>query len=234
MLSRYTRYTKDYLASPGLVSLQFPKPYLQEIMQASNNVDPIFILALMRQESAFDEFARSGANARGLMQLLPSTAKRIKRSIRPNDLYDPDTNIEVGQTYLETLFKKYDGKSEYVLAAYNAGASNVDKWLLRVPSENTMLFCDFIPYKETRNYISIILRNYYWYSRILLDDKSKFTRSVLNKSLSSQFKPKRVQALLSSSSKEVSLTQEQKDMLNKIYIFGEDNHLSALRTKQRY
>ena len=227
MFSRYTRYQKNYLVSRGLINLQFPKPYLNQILDVRSQIDPIFILALMRQESAFDENARSTANARGLMQVLPNTAKTLRRSIKPNDLYDPDTNIEVGDAFLEKLFKKYDGKSEYVLASYNAGSQNLDKWLLRIPSENTMLFCDYIPFKETRSYVSIILRNYYWYSRILAEDNNRLTQNVLERSMKSRFKSERVQALISSTSTEFLLNSLQKDLLNQIYLFGNEKRLSA-------
>ncbi|MES2614760.1 MAG: lytic transglycosylase domain-containing protein [Bdellovibrionota bacterium] len=228
LFSRYTRYQKNYLASRGLLNLQFPTPYLREIVSVKSLVDPIFTLALMRQESAFDENARSFANARGLMQVLPNTAKTVRRSVRPNDLYNPDTNIELGDALLEKLFRKYDGKSEYVLASYNAGPANLDKWLTRIPSENTMLFSDFIPFKETRNYVSIILRNYYWYSIILSENENKFAQHVLERSQNSRFKSERVQALLASISEKTSLTELQRNLLNRIYIFGEEGRLNAL------
>lgn len=225
LFSRYMRYQKNYVVSRGLIDLQFPRVYLSQILEANNNIDPIFILALMRQESAFDENARSSANARGLMQVLPYVAKSLKHNVTPNDLYEPDTNIEIGSAFLEKLFKKYDGKSEYVLAAYNAGGSNLDKWLTRVPSENTMLFCDFIPFKESRTYVSIILRNYYWYSRILAEENNPITEKMLQRSLNARFKSERVQALLSPT---LALTESQKKLLNGIYFFGNENRLSAL------
>ena len=183
----------------------------------------------MRQESAFDEKARSSANARGLLQVLPNTARTLKKHIKPNDLYDPDINIEVGDAYLEKLFKKYNGKSEYVLASYNAGSTYIDKWLLRVPSENTMLFCDFIPFKETRTYVSIILRNYYWYFRLISEENNRLAQNILERSIKSRFKSERVQALLSGiSATHSSITEPEKNLLNRIFIFGHTDRLNAL------
>jgi hypothetical protein len=205
-----------------MLGLHFPKPYLKEISDYSEDVDPIFVLSLVRQESAFDPYARSGANARGLMQVLPSTAKSIKRKISSNQLYDPEINLEVGVSYLSRLLKRYDGRVEYVLAAYNAGASNLDKWRDRVLDNNMMLFCDFMPFKETRSYVSLILRNYYWYSRIISEKEDLFAKRIQQQSAKARWKSDRVSALLSFSWKS-DLEVKNKSILDKIYIFGNSN-----------
>ena len=220
MVSKYSRLQKNYIVSRGLLDLQFPRPFMSELVEKKSDVDPIFVLSLMRQESAFDEYAHSVANARGLMQILPKTAKLIRKSLHSQDLYDPDTNIEIGELYLDKLFTKYEGKAEYVLAAYNAGPVNLDKWLTRVSQDNSMLFCDFIPYRETRSYISIILRNYYWYTKIISQSDEKIDKLMLKKSYESSFKSHRVQALIRSTTQNASLSEAEKDLLNGIYVFG--------------
>ena len=219
MLGRYGKYIKNYPVSKTMLGLHFPKPYLKEISDFSEDVDPIFVLSLVRQESAFDPYARSGANARGLMQVLPSTAKSIKRKVSTTQLYDPEINLEIGVSYLSRLLKRYDGRVEYVLAAYNAGASNLDKWRDRVLD---MLFCDFMPFKETRSYVSLILRNYYWYSRIISERDDLFAKRILQQSAKARWKSDRVAALLSFSWKS-DLEIKNKTLLDKIYIFGNNN-----------
>ncbi|WGL58966.1 lytic transglycosylase domain-containing protein [Pigmentibacter sp. JX0631] len=222
MLGRYGKSIKNYPVSRTLLNLHFPKPYLKEIAENSEDLDPIFVLSLIRQESAFDTYARSLANARGLMQVLPSTAKSIKRKISSNHLYDPETNIEIGVSYLSRLLKRYDGRIEYVLASYNAGASNLDKWRERVPENNMMLFCDYMPFKETRSYVSLILRNYYWYSRIISEKDDLFTKKILQQSAKARWRSDRVYALVAYTwNSEVDL--KYKNILEKIYIFGNNS-----------
>lgn len=222
MLGRYGKLVKNYPVSKTMLNLHFPRPYLKEIIDNSEDLDPIFVLSLIRQESAFDTYARSTANARGLMQVLPTTAKSINRKISSTQLYDPITNIEIGVSYLSRLLKRYDGRIEYVLAAYNAGASNLDKWRERVPESNLVLFCDFMPFKETRSYVSLILRNYYWYSRIISEKDDLFTKRILQQSAKSRWKSDRVYALVAHSWN-VDVETKYKNLLDKIYIFGNNS-----------
>lgn len=224
-LAQYLRTQKKPQISLGLLRLQFPQPYLNDILSINlkSNVDPILILSLIRQESAFDRSAQSHANARGLMQLLPSTARTIVKKIPHQALFEPRKNIELGQTLLEQLFRKYNGKTEYVLAAYNAGEASLDRWLMRVRNVheyNMMLFSDYIPYPETRNYISIILRNYYWYNRLLTLDGTPSSKQLLAKSAQSEWKPMNVEALVMHS-RQKTLDAKQKALIEKIYAFGE-------------
>jgi soluble lytic murein transglycosylase len=82
--------------------------------------------------------------------------------------------------------KRYGGTVEHVLAAYNAGPVNVDRWKRRLPEANTLLFSDLIPFKETRTYVAIILRNAYWYGRLLVqldDDVAKKVRDLSSKAV---------------------------------------------------
>ncbi|MFP5518523.1 MAG: lytic transglycosylase domain-containing protein [Bdellovibrionia bacterium] len=149
------------------LKIMYPLWRYEIVDNHTKTIDPLLVLSLIRQESAFQEEARSRVGARGLMQIMPRTANSIvKRKIAAEQLYDPDLNVKLGTTYLDTLLKRYDGNVFYVLAAYNAGALRVDEWRKRYPTENSLIFMDLIPYRETREYVSSILRNYYWYSHL--------------------------------------------------------------------
>ena len=191
-LANYFSGVKKPRFSQELVRLNFPLRYSKEILKRSKKVDPLLVLALIRQESAFDQYARSHANARGLMQLLPSTANTMSRRISAQKLYDPQTNINLGITYLEKLFERYNGRTEYVLAAYNAGPHRVDDWSERI-STSPLLFMEYVPYKETRNYVSTIMRNYYWYKRITSDNSSdEDARKLLDRNMTAIWTPSRI------------------------------------------
>ena len=107
-------------------------------------VDPRFIHAVIKQESKYKPDATSPVGARGLMQLMPATAKRF-------DCHDPKDeacNVEAGTKYLAWLLKRFDGDVKLALAGYNAGEGSVDKYQ-GVP-----------PYPETQNYVNKIVANY--------------------------------------------------------------------------
>jgi hypothetical protein len=107
-------------------------------------VDPRFIHAVIQQESKYDADATSPAGARGLMQLMPATAKRF----HCDDVNDKQCNVEAGTKYLAWLLKRFNGDVKLALAGYNAGEGSVDKYQ-GVP-----------PYTETQNYVNKIVANY--------------------------------------------------------------------------
>jgi soluble lytic murein transglycosylase len=139
--------------------------------QASRtNIDPSLVLGIIRQESAFEEKARSKANARGLMQILPSTGRKLSRQARitrfnTKKLYDVETNIMLGTRFLAYLLQQY-GKSELALAAYNAGDSRVDRWLKEWGNLDMVEFVEQIPFSETRGYVKQVLSNSYRYNAL--------------------------------------------------------------------
>lgn len=151
--------------------LYYPKPFFTEIDASTPTLDTAVLLGLVRQESGFDPRARSSANARGLLQLLPSTAREIRRRTAAEKLYDTDVNIQIGATYFLKLLKYFDGSVEKSLAAYNAGMGRVRSWERQMGdyAKDTQLFMDLVPYRETREYVPSILRNAYWYHRIFPD-----------------------------------------------------------------
>jgi peptidoglycan lytic transglycosylase len=135
------------------------------------SIDPLLIMALIRQESSFNPKAVSAANAHGLMQLLPSTARRLAKRMgvpRPSvaSLHDPDLNIRLGTRYFSDLLTRFNGQKDKVLAGYNAGEDRVESWLSEGNYADFEEFVDNIPFSETRNYIKIIFRNYYFYRKL--------------------------------------------------------------------
>lgn len=144
----------------------FPLAFWPQVSRhtAANNVDPLLVLALMRQESMFDPAARSPADARGLMQLLPSTAERVARNLgQPSptgQLYDPDVNISLGVAHLQELLQNYQGDQLKVLAAYNGGENAVAKWEQRFGTLPPDEFVENITYRETRDYVKRVMGNY--------------------------------------------------------------------------
>jgi hypothetical protein len=128
-------------------------------------VDPRFIHAVIQQESNYDPKALSPAGARGLMQLMPGTAKRFDC----NDTKDEACNVEAGTKYLAWLLKRFNGDVKLVLAAYNAGEGAVDKYQ-GVP-----------PYPETQNYVNKIVANYgKLYHPILEPEDAKIAFGLIN------------------------------------------------------
>jgi soluble lytic murein transglycosylase len=114
--------------------LRYPLHYSEyvRVHARQHQLDPAFLAAVIYQESKFDADAKSSSGAIGLMQLTPATARGIAirtggSAFRTQDLYDADINIRYGSWYLDHLFEKY-GTERLVLAAYNAGQGNVDRW----------------------------------------------------------------------------------------------------------
>lgn len=144
--------------------LRFPLAFKQLIQTQANQqqLDPSLIFGLIRQESAFDQFAGSPAGAMGLMQLMPQTAKGIAKDFKErwrNDfnLLTPELNIKYGSNYFKKMLKRYDGHYALAIAAYNAGPHRVEQWLPKNQSLPADIWIETIPYKETRNYVSSVL-----------------------------------------------------------------------------
>jgi soluble lytic murein transglycosylase len=153
--------TADYYDD---LSLRFPVVYKDEIEKAirSSGLDTSWVMALMRQESAFQADARSSAGARGLMQLMPQTSRYVARLLklrRPkiNDLYQPATNIKLGTHYLKKNLKDFKQNKVLTTAAYNAGPTRVSKWLPTTKNMEADVWTETIPFKETRLYVQRIM-----------------------------------------------------------------------------
>ena len=124
----------DATGPPWYERIRYPLRYSEYIRVHSraHHLDPAFVAAVIYQESKFRTDAKSSSGAIGLMQVTPTTARGIAirtggHAFRTQDLYDPEINIRYGSWYLDHLFAKY-GSKRLVLAAYNAGQGNVDRW----------------------------------------------------------------------------------------------------------
>ena len=133
-------------------------------------VDPAATLGLIRQESSFDTTAASPAGARGLMQLMPATAAGIARKLGVPDItpasliLDPDQNMRLGTSYLQSLLDQFGNQLPLAFAAYNAGPGRVQQWLAangdpRSGQIDMIDWIELIPFNETRNYVQRVIEN---------------------------------------------------------------------------
>jgi len=150
---------------------RFPTP--KWVPEGGWRVDPALIYAHTLQESGFRTNVTSPAGARGLMQVLPGTARGIARSkgqnFQQSQLFHPQTNLEYGQSYLEQLrgMSATQGLLPKIIAAYNAGPTPIARWNTEIKDGgDPLLYMESIPYVETRAYVSIILRNYWIYGQL--------------------------------------------------------------------
>lgn len=148
-----------------LYQLRFPLHHDATIRREAvkNRLDPAWIAAEIRAESVFNPNARSGANAMGLMQVLPGTGMTVARQIGvpwagAQSLYDPDTNIVLGSAYLRQLLDTYGGGQPYfAIAGYNAGPAPLARWQSQRPGMDPDFWIETISYKETREYVARVL-----------------------------------------------------------------------------
>lgn len=127
-----------------------------------SGIDPAWAYGILRSESAWMSDARSGADARGLMQLVPATAaQEARRNGLPwgggDSLYDPATNVTLGTRYLAQVAERFNGAPWLASAAYNAGPNRVDQWLAARSALAPDLFIATIPFKETRKYVARVM-----------------------------------------------------------------------------
>ena len=167
---------------PEELSRIYPTYYWEEIAAAAAEaqIDPYLVLSVIRQESTFNEKAVSRAGARGLMQIMPHTGLNLARrlEVKPFELhalFDPAVSIRFGSYFLGNQMRQFttaagaDLGFELGLAAYNAGPHNARRWLKTFPSEDPDAFVERIPFKETRLYVKLVLKNYAIY-KALSDD----------------------------------------------------------------
>jgi soluble lytic murein transglycosylase len=183
------RAKADFLAANGQpikppgtrdeLKLLYPVYFPENILAASKRVglDPFLIQALMREESYFNEFAISTSNARGLMQLLPSTAQDVARwenlsAFQVSDLFLPDVNIRLGSRYLGYLHETFSYNSMPAVGAYNGGPGAMKRWLQASPTikSDPDMFVERIPYEQSRDYIKKVFGSWWNYHRIYSAD----------------------------------------------------------------
>jgi soluble lytic murein transglycosylase len=146
------------------LSVRFPIPFPEHVKAATRQttINPHFVYAITKQESAFNIDAKSPVGATGLMQLMPATAKSTAKKAglvyRPQDLVLAEKNIALGSRYLEELLNRFSGNRILAIAAYNAGPSRVRQWLSK--DDNKLpydVWIETIPFKETRFYVQNVL-----------------------------------------------------------------------------
>ena len=167
-----------------LPSLNFPVPNenLLNIYRKNSYIPINVALAITRQESAFETGAISRAGARGLMQLMPRTARITSRKInhkylRKNLTLKPEYNVKLGSYYFREMLDKFNGSFVLALAAYNAGPNRVSRWLRtygdpRKDGVDQVTWIELIPISETRNYVQRVLEGIYMYGIILKNEKN--------------------------------------------------------------
>jgi soluble lytic murein transglycosylase-like protein len=155
----------------------YPMP--QAVADAQTAIDSALIFAISRQESGFRPDVASHAGAVGMMQVLPSTAKYIVRSIDTDiatidlsrlQLKDADTNVRLGAAYIEMLMKEpsVNGSMIHTIASYNAGPGAVASWAKAARNiDDPLLYIESIPYGETRNYVVQVLAHYWVYQHLM-------------------------------------------------------------------
>lgn len=172
------------------LELRFPLAYFSEVskMASTTQIEPTFIYAIARQESAFAEDARSSAGAMGLMQLMPGTARQTAKlhGVRYNKkrLLNAEHNIMLGSQYLNYLLKQFGGNRILAAAAYNAGPHRVSNWINEGNQKKPFdIWIETIPFKETRHYVQNVLAYSVIYGYRLGKDLNLVTESEANRPL---------------------------------------------------
>ena len=169
----------------GMERILFPRAYADTVNKHSKTlgVDPELIFSIIRQESVFNPKAKSPVGARGLMQLMPQTAKleakRLQRGfvtrkqrraiirktrVNRNSLFDAEMNLTLGIHHVKSLMKRY-GNPVFILTSYNASPSATKRWRKNLVSDDMLFFIERIPYQETQGYVKLVMRNYFYYKR---------------------------------------------------------------------
>jgi len=170
-IAKQASYEKRFHNDLNYPVIQTPKIVNQKTMPSME-----LVLAVIRQESEFDADATSYVGARGLMQLMPYTAKLVAKQAKlpysKNKLKNPDYNIKLGSYYLAGLLEEYEGSYPFALAAYNAGPKRVKYWkkINGNPQKGNINYVDWIElikFKETRNYVQRVLENVNVYKYML-------------------------------------------------------------------
>jgi soluble lytic murein transglycosylase len=173
-------------AQRGFVLAQRAYP-VRDLPETGGAAEPALVLGITRQESGFDPNVRSGAGARGMMQLMPSTAAILARKIgvsySPGRLDDPDYNMRLGSTFLDQLVTQFSGSYVMAAAGYNAGPSRPTQWAAscgdpRGGSTDPIDYIECIPFSETRNYVMRVLENMQVYRARLNGGSAPITLSA--------------------------------------------------------
>lgn len=165
-------------------SLRYLAPYRDAVSPKAQALalDDSWVYGLMRQESRFITSAKSGVGARGLMQIMPSTARLVARKIgmrkfKPGHSEDMETNVTLGTNYLKMVLESLDNHPVLACAAYNAGPGRAQRWRGDRALEGA-IYAETIPFSETRDYVKKVMANSVYYSA-LFDEKPQTLKSRL-------------------------------------------------------
>lgn len=151
----------------------YPIKYFDIIEEEAkkNNVDPYLVLSIIKVESGFNEYAVSNKDAKGLMQIMDSTAAQVNEYTNStedidSEIFIPDVNISIGCKYFSNLIKKYNGNYYVAICAYNAGLGNVDSWINKgtIPKDlDRYKNVEEIPFNQTKKYLEKVVSTYKMY-----------------------------------------------------------------------
>ncbi len=166
-----------------LVELIYPAPYRDAFDRYSPvaGVDPRLVLSLARQESRFNPAVKSGASARGLLQFIPETAETLAneegmKGFELDDVYTPEIAVRLAVRYVADLQKLFPNNPHAVLAAYNTGEKNVERWIARARSSDVDRLVTEIAIPETKDYVAKVMNSYRAYSLLYTQDLKPRTR----------------------------------------------------------
>ena len=159
----------------------FPYKYQEyvDMYSKENNLDPLFVLSVIKSESNFDDNAHSHKNAVGLMQITVETGEWAANEMGyttflKDDLYDEQYNIRMGCWYLRWLGDMFNNNRDLMVAAYNAGPTNVQNWLENKEYSSNGKELEYIPFGETKKYVDKVNTYYNVYEYLYGEDKSVF------------------------------------------------------------
>lgn len=152
------------------LELLYPAPYADSLIKYAppREVDPRYVLSIMRQESRYRANVKSNAAARGLMQFISSTAEKIaakldRKTFRNEELFYPPTAILFGSQYLSDIDKQFPDQPQAVAAAYNAGEGNMQRWMTRSGSNLADVYVPEISFSQPKDYVYKVMTNYRMY-----------------------------------------------------------------------
>ncbi len=164
--------TSDRTVAEHNYSLRYLAPFREQVTEKVRglSLDPSWVYGLMRQESRFVMNAKSTVGAKGLMQLMPATARFVARKIGMSDfsqdqVTDLDTNITLGSNYLKMVLDSLGNDPVLASAAYNAGPGRARKWMAGRPMEGA-IYAENIPFNETRDYVKRVMSNAVYYAAL--------------------------------------------------------------------
>ncbi|MGI8668277.1 MAG: transglycosylase SLT domain-containing protein, partial [Aridibacter sp.] len=173
---RWKKIPNDYqieLIPREFLELLYPKPYQASLNKygKAEQVDPLFMLSIMRQESRFNADIKSAAAARGLMQFISDTSNKMANEMNienfhQDDLYNPPTAIRFGSHYISNIFREFPNQPPAVAASYNGGEDRMLRWFKRANSLNPDRYVPEIVFTQTKDYVYKVMANYRIYQML--------------------------------------------------------------------